>query len=190
MQVFRSRFTRVSTVVAIALFVSVLIGLWVTEGFWAFAISVPPMALVSFVIALLYWFPRVEVDEGGVRLVNVLRTHYVSWGAIELIDTKYALTLQALGKRYTAWAAPAPGRHSAVFASKDQGAHLPESTYLAGTVRPGDLITSDSGAVAAYVRRIWEQGRDKDQVASVHSQWQVSKIVILLTLTVATAFVL
>ncbi|MDP4586010.1 MAG: PH domain-containing protein, partial [Microbacteriaceae bacterium] len=41
------------------------------------------------------------------------------------------------------------------------------STYLAGTVRPGDLVTTDSGGAAALVRRHWERrGDDKSRVES------------------------
>jgi hypothetical protein len=40
-------------------------------------------------------------------------------------------------------------------------ANLPESSYGAGgTVRPGDLMSSDSGQAAALVRSRWEQVRD------------------------------
>jgi hypothetical protein len=190
MQVFRSQFTRVGTLVFTLLLVGALAITWVNEGFWAFAVTIPPVALVVFVVAILYYQPRVEVDEGGVRIVNAIRSHYVSWGAIEYIDTKYALTIQAGGKKYTAWAAPAPGRHSAIFASKDQGAHLPETTYLAGTVRPGDLTTSDSGAAAAYIRRAWADRNDDPGIASVASFWHWRKITVLLALIAATALVL
>jgi hypothetical protein len=156
-----------------------LIGVWLTEGFWSFVVSFPSGLFITVLVALLYWLPRVEVDEGGVRIINIVRTHYISWGAIELIDTKYTLSLRALGKKYSAWGAPAPGRHSAIFASRDQGAHLPESSYLAGTVRPGDLINSDSGAPAAYIRRIWEQTRDQNLTASVASSLSKTKVLAL-----------
>jgi hypothetical protein len=43
---------------------------------------------------------------------------------------------------------------------------LPESTYLVGTIRPGDLSTSESGAAAAHIRRVWETRRDEDGVAT------------------------
>jgi hypothetical protein len=189
-QVFRSKFAQASAVVTALVLLAVLAGIWASEGFWSFAVSVPPVALVVFVVAILYFYPRVEVDEGGVRIVNVVRTHYVSWGAIEVVDTKYALSIQALGKKYTAWGAPAPGRHSAIFASRDQGQHLPESTYLAGTVRPGDLVTSESGAAAAHIRRNWEQRRENPGAAHVASSWHFRKLIGLAALVVASAFVL
>ena len=189
MQVFRSGFGRAITVIVAIPLTAAMAGLWLVEGFWSFSISLPAASFVVWLVAALYWFPKVEVDEGGVRIANVVRTHYISWNAIELIDTKYALAITALGKKYTAWAAPAPGRHSAVFASKDQGAHLPETTYLAGTVRPGDLITSDSGAAAAHIRRLWEQ-RDQDGIASVSSSWNTTVVTVLVVLGVLTLIAL
>ena len=165
---------------------SALVSIGFTDGLDQAIRSLPALTLVVLIVFSLYWRPRVEVDDGGVRIVNVFRTHYISWVAIELIDTKYALTITALGKKYSAWGAPAPGRHSAIFASRDQGANLPETTYLAGTVRPGDLITSDSGAAAAYIRRIWEQHRDLDGIASVASSWHMKQIAALGLLVLLT----
>jgi hypothetical protein len=66
---------------------------------------------------------------------------------------------------------------AAMFASRDQGQHLPESTYLAGTVRPGDLVTSDSGGAAALVRRHWE--RRGDDRALVETRISIPMIVAL-----------
>ena len=189
MQVFRSGFGKVITVVVVLLLAGVLGTIWYAEGFWAFAVTLPAVSFVCYLVALLYWFPSVEVDQGGVRINNVFRTHYLSWNAIELIDTKYALTLTGLGKKYSAWAAPAPGRHTSIFASKDQGAHLPETSYLAGTVRPGDLINTDSGAAAAYIRRLWEK-RDPEAQAAVSSHYHTTKIVILVVLGVLTLLAL
>ena len=155
------------------------------EGLSVALISLPGIALIAAVALLLFWFPRVEVGDAGVRIVNVFRKHDISWGAIKLIDTRWALAIVTEKGKVSAWGAPAPGRHSSIFASRDQGQHLPESTYLAGTVRPGDLVTSDSGAAAAHIRRLWEQRRDGD--VSVTSKWSATKIVVLLVLVVATA---
>ena len=43
------------------------------------------------------------------HLVNVLRTIDLPWPAIQLVDTKWALTLVTAYGKFTAWAAPAPG---------------------------------------------------------------------------------
>lgn len=118
------------------------------------------LPVVAFGCAVLYvafWRPSLDVDESGVTVRNLVSTHEIEWGAITRIDTKWGLTLVTDRRTVSVWAAPAPGRHAAMFASRDQGTHLPESTYLAGTIRPGDLVTSESGGAAAVVRREWER---------------------------------
>jgi hypothetical protein len=133
------------------------------------------LAVVGFGCTVLYvafWRPSLDVGDNGVTVRNLVSTHHIEWGAIARIDTKWGLTLVTDRRTVSVWAAPAPGRHAALLASRDQGTHLPESTYLAGTVRPGDLVTSESGGAAAVVRREWERrhadagGRDDRHISA------------------------
>ena len=163
---------------------------FVTQGVEAAFVSLAPAALIGFLALMLFWFPRVEVSEDFVRIVNPARDVRISWGAIRRIDTRWALEIICEEGKYSAWGAPAPGRHSSIFASRDQGQHLPESTYLAGTVRPGDLITSDSGAAAAEIRRRWEAIRGSDLPAQVAVKWQTRKLALLTALVVLNLFLL
>jgi hypothetical protein len=177
MQVFRSRSGRAIAVATAVIMITALGVIFVSEGIAAALLSLPAAVMIIATALLLFWFPRVEVSDGGVKIVNVFREHMIGWGAIRIIDTRWALAITTDKGKITAWGAPAPGRHSSIFASRDQGQHLPESTYIAGTVRPGDLVTSDSGAAAAHIRRIWEQNRDGE--AQVASRWNVGKVVVL-----------
>lgn len=122
----------------------------------------PWMALISLVVWASYWNPRVGIDDAGVHVVNVLRTIDLPWPSIQRIDTKWALTLFTAYGKYTAWAAPAPGGIATARAtSRSRVQGLPESTYgPGGSVRPGDIPASPSGAAAAAVRGRWEQLRD------------------------------
>jgi hypothetical protein len=195
MQIFRSRFGQVITWVALGIMV---LALWASveeAGSWGFAQSLAPVGLCLLFTWAGFYNPKIEVGEGKVRLVNVFRTIEIPIGAISRIDTRWALTLYCGEKRYTAWGATAPGRHTSFFATKDQGSHLPESTYLAGTVRPGDLIGSESGAPAAYIRRLWENLRDvSGNFPSVSEPvvitWHRSTLVALLLLTGLSVVVL
>ena len=126
---------------------------------------VPPAALVVVCVWAAYWWPAVLVTPGGVVLRNVTRTIELPWPSIQRIDTKFALTLFTAYGSYSAWAAPAPGRMEVAragggVAAGSEGAGLPESAVSAGTIAPGDLPSSPSGAAAALVRRRWEQLRD------------------------------
>ena len=118
------------------------------------------IVIAAFLAATIYaafWRPRLIIREHSVNVRNVVTSHEIEWGAIDRIDTKWGLTLFVGTQRISVWAAPAPSRYAAMFASRDQGSHLPESTYLAGTVRPGDLVSADSGGAAALIRRHWER---------------------------------
>lgn len=166
MTVFRSRFGRVFTVSTWVVLAVAQAPVLFPVDINGIAHSVPLTALLGFSVWAAFWRPALSVDDRGIRIRNVLADYDVEWGAVQQVDTKWGLTIfTAIGK-ITAWAAPAPGRHSAFTASKDQGRFLPESTYLVGTIRPGDLSTSESGAAAAHIRRVWETRRDEDGVAT------------------------
>lgn len=126
-----------------------------------------PIALVAYGCWLLFWRPAVIVEPFGVGLRNVLRTHQVSWPAIQRIDTKYALTLHTTAGRYVAWAAPAPSRFSMINARRQDIGRLPETTYgPSRSIGPGDLPRSDSGVAAYHVRHEWEALRDAGHLDS------------------------
>ena len=125
--------------------------------------AVVPLALVDLVCCACFWHPRVLVDGAGVHLRNVLRTVDVPWSAIEVVDTRYAFTLETAGGSWSAWAAPAPGRYAAGRTADTELAGLPETSYGAGrSIRPGDTPSSASGAVALVVRRRWEDWQEVD----------------------------
>lgn len=154
-----STFGRVLTVAAAVVAAAVIVSAF-QVGAGAVIRSLAPTGLLVFLTWAAFWRPAVLVHPDDVEVRNVFSTDVVPFTQIRSIDTRYALTLDTLQGKVTAWAAPAPGRHSVLTASRDDGQHLPSSTYLAGTVRPGDLTTSDSGAAAAVIRRRWEEIRD------------------------------
>ncbi len=157
--VFRSRFGQVLTIAVVALALLAVI-LMAAQGAAVYVLRFGWLvALVAFGTWALFWAPSVSVSDGGVTVRNVLRTIELPWPSIGAVDTKYALTLVTTFGTYTAWAAPAPGRH-ATLSSKSDLAHLPSSTFVNGTVRPGDDLRTDSGQAALIVRRRWEQLRD------------------------------
>jgi hypothetical protein len=162
MTTFVSRSGRVLSAVTVGVF-----ALAVGTTLFPFTASgfIRAVAVFGFLSATMYaafWRPRLDVTETGVVVTNLLATHTIDWGAIHLIETKWGLTLWVTGRRISVWAAPAPGRYTTFTASKDLGTHLPESTYLAGTVRPGDLASTESGGAAAVVRRQWERRTPDD----------------------------
>lgn len=156
---FRPAFGRVLTVVIAAIAAGALIGFIVAgdvagllrSGWW--------LLLLAAVVWALYWMPEVEVLEHAVIIRNPLSTWTVPWPAIQRIDTKWALTLFTERGRIEAWAAPASGRYT-VFTLGPDDLKVSESARLVGSIRPGDTLSSESGAAANHIRRHWEQLRD------------------------------
>lgn len=184
MQSFRSRFGQVITYVVAAVMLLALFAGFQQSGFWGVAASIAPATLFVFLVWATFHQPRVEVSQERVRIVNVFRTFDIPMRSISRIDTRWALTLYVGKKKYTSWGATAPGRHTSFFATKDQGSHLPETTYLAGTVRPGDLVNTDSGAAAAYIRRLWEDTREtQGETEPVSVKWHSGTLMALSVLT-------
>ena len=183
MTVFRSRFGRVFSVVTwVVLAVAEAPVLGDTLGLLR---SLPLATLIGFTVWAAFWRPVLRVDDAGLHVRNVIADYDIEWGAVQQVDTKWGLTIFTELGRVSVWAAPAPGRHAAFTASRDQGQHLPESTYVSGTVRPGDLATTESGAAAALIRRRWEGRLDESGLAT--RRYSVGVLVTFGVLVVAAA---
>ncbi|NEN06870.1 PH domain-containing protein [Diaminobutyricibacter tongyongensis] len=159
--VYTSRFNRILAVIiwALALFMTGSL-LFVAPGLRLLYLF--PAAFVALFAWEALWSPRVEVDDSGVRLRNVLRTVFVPWAALIHVDTKYSLTLYTPGHRYAAWAAPAPGRASSYRATKSRSGNSGSRAPLDGdAARPGDLLGTESGEAAYLVRSRWDRLRER-----------------------------
>mgnify|MGYP006171753579 CR=1 FL=1 len=157
------RFGRILTVVVGVVGVAMIVSGW-SGGPGAVLRTIAPVTLLVAATWAAFWRPAVIVDQDAVTVRNVFSTEVIPFENIRRIDTRYALTLETTSGKVSAWAAPAPGRHRVLTAGRTEANYLPESTYLAGTVRPGDLITSDSGVAAAVIRRRWEELRGEGSI--------------------------
>lgn len=160
---FRPVFGRVLTIVVALIALGGVIGLAAGGDTAALVRSAGWLALLGAVTWALFWMPSVEVLEHEVTIRNPLSTWHVPWTAIERIDTKWALTLFTPRGRIEAWSAPASGRFT-VFTLAPDDTRVSETARLAGTIRPGDTLSSESGAAANVIRRHWEQLRDDGQL--------------------------
>lgn len=150
------------------------------------------LLLIAAIAVAAFWFPRVDVAEHEVTVVNVFSTVHVPWPAIQRVDTQYALTLELPhGRKVTAWASPAPSRYSAqVSATREARLAARDG---ATSVRPGDLLDTPSGAVAFVIRSHWEDLRDEGRLdlgvdaTALRRDIHWPAIVVLGVLAVATA---
>jgi hypothetical protein len=187
----RPRFSRVLTVL-VWVIVACALGAFVFTGNVAeLGRAVAPLLLLAYLTWMMFWKPSVTVGPAGVEFVNLLRTHRITWPAINRIDTKYALTLYTPTGRFVAWSAPAPSRLAVMRASKQDMRGLPESTYGAeNRIGIGDIPSSDSGLASLHVRRHWEHYRDAGLLGEVEgtgvvTTWHRVPMVILAVLVVA-----
>ncbi|MEO6125028.1 MAG: PH domain-containing protein [Ilumatobacteraceae bacterium] len=161
--------------------------LWTTADVGVVAlIEVGPwLMLVAGACWAAFWNPRIVVDDGGVRLVNVTRTIDLPWPSIQAVDTKFALTLITAHGKFTGWAAPAPGAHAAVRATRGNVKMIPDSAWGPGGIRPGDLPSTPSGNAALLIRQRWQTLRDAGHLdsplveherAPIHWHWRMAGI--------------
>jgi Bacterial PH domain len=182
---FKPAFGRVLTVIITVAAAAALVGFVVTgdwDGLRRFGAL--PLFLIALVWAL-FWAPELRIEEHAVIVRNVLQTHHIPWSAIQRIDTKYALTLYTAERRIDVWAAPAPSRYSVANLTEEEARRVTESARAAaGSIRPGDALSSASGAAAHVIRLHWEQLRDDGAFDvgaphTVRSEWHVVTAVVL-----------
>jgi hypothetical protein len=189
---FKPAFGRVLTVVVSLVALTGLAG-FVVSGDWSglLRFGALPLLLIAGVWAL-FWAPELRVEEHAVTVRNVFRTFSVPWTAIERIDTKYALTLYTPGRKIDVWAAPAPSRYAVTGMSREDARRVAESARGAGaSIRPGDALTSASGAAAHVLRLHWEQLRDEGVLdaappRAIRVDWHVGTVAVLAVLALAS----
>ncbi len=110
-------------------------------------VGVPLLAFSAAVVHAIFWFPAVLVDADGVELVNVARRVRLPWSSVTDVDTRWALSLQAGGQRWTSWAAPASGRRVRPVVRRETPWAEPGAEAIAGSRAPG----SSAGEAAVLV---------------------------------------
>ena len=191
----RPRFGQVMTVIVALIVASALVSFVVVGDIAGLLRSAWALVLLAYATWLLFWSPSVTIDPAGVVVRNLVRERRVTWPAITRIDTKFALTLYTDAGRVSAWAAPAPGRAPVSGASRDDLRGLPESTYGAGgSIRPGDLPTTESGQASMIVRMRWEELRDaglldgaRIEGSGIATRFLWAETLILLVLVISAA---
>lgn len=155
---FRPTFGRVMCI-AMALIAGAGLAGFIAIGDWSGLVRYGwALLLVAALCFALFWIPRVDVAEHEVTIVNVFSTLHIPWPAIQNVDTKFALTLYTPTGRVTAWASPAPGRYASQV-SRTWDTRL-AAKGLGANPRPGDLLSTASGAAAFMIRTHWEELRE------------------------------
>ncbi|WP_285116197.1 PH domain-containing protein [Leifsonia sp. fls2-241-R2A-40a] len=188
-EVFVSRFNRVLAILVWAAAAALAVGLLLSVQD-ARLLYIVPCALFAFVAWAMLWRPSFTVADDGLTAVNVTRTVHVPWEALIHVDTKYALTLYTPGHKYPVWAAPAPGTARTLRATRNETKGRIGRPSVEDTVRrPGDLLSTESGAAAEVVRRRWTQLQDAGVLEAgradstpVTVRWHIASLVVLVLL--------
>jgi hypothetical protein len=145
-------------------------------------------SIVLFLLGLIwayYVFPKVEIKSDLVVVTNPLTKSEIGFGAIEDVDTRFALKLIGESKAVSAWAAPAPGRHRHRSTSPEDFKFL--GLKSGESVRPGDLPSSVSGSLAYQIRKAIEDGNTNNRTWSTKPNWLgVASVVIPLVVLAVT----
>ena len=150
--VIRPSFGRLLTVIVSAIVVVELVSTVVGGRADLLPTTVWGPLLLASAAWLVFWAPRVRIATEGVEIRNVFRTHEMSWPAIREVDTKWALNITTAHERVTAWAAPAPGRHSNAYITAKEERYQPDLSAMMQDARRGDLPRTDSGDAATVIR--------------------------------------
>lgn len=143
-----------------------LISALITDGVEGLLTGWPLLAL-AFFGWWIFWYPSVCIGTDEVTLINPLRSITIPWQALIAVDTKFALALITPRGCFTSWAAPAPGIWGTHRGKPEHVRNLPGSTYgPAQSIRPGDLVNTDSGTAAYLVRRRWAELAESGQLAT------------------------
>lgn len=154
---FQPAFGRVLSIIVVAIAVAGLVGFIVAGDGERLVRYGWGLALLGATAVALFWLPSLSVAQHEVTVRNVFSTIHVPWPAIERVDTKYALTLYTPRGKVTAWASPAPNRYAAQVTASSE-TRLPGAA-LGGSIRPGDLLSTSSGAAAYVIRTHYENLR-------------------------------
>ena len=154
---FRPVFGRVLSVIVAVIVASGLAGFIVAGDYEGLVRYGWGMLLLVVVVYALFWRPSLDIAEHAITVRNVFSTITVPWPAIQRIDTKYALTLYTTVGKISAWASPAPNRYASHNAAASDARLASNGT---AAVRPGDLLSTGSGAAAFVIRRHWGELRD------------------------------
>ena len=182
--VFRPSFGRVLTVAIAAICLIAAVVTANADGWRDLARMLPWLALAAGGCWAAFWRPRVEVSDGGVRIVNVTRTIDVPWPAIQNVETKWALKLVTAYGSFSAWAAPASGRGPARQALRVENNLLSRARITDHLARPTS-IDGAAGDAADIIRDHWTKLRAAghlDEPVLEHSKapvhWHVENLAV------------
>jgi hypothetical protein len=150
---YRPLFGRVLAVIVGVICVVGIVGLAVL-GDWAnLATTVLPLLFFGVLVYALFWRPLISIDERGLTVVNIFRSVFLPWSALERIDTRYSLTLFTPTRKVPVWAAPGPSARRTTATERGVGGG-PASLRIADVVDERWEALREAGALTGTDREV------------------------------------
>lgn len=154
---FRSPFGRVLAVGMAAVATLSLVSTASLQGAAGLLHSGGVPTLAAVIVWAMFWRPALQVSDGGLTVVGVLRTTHVPWPCLTKVERTWALRLMTTDGPVSVWAVPARGVAGARAASRAEDSGV-------GTI-PG-LGGVDADAVAGEIERRWSELADAGYLAA------------------------
>lgn len=147
----------------------VILGVAVAVAGWGhnpllFAASVCCGAAVAGLGYALYWRPRLEIRDHGVRIINPLRAVVIPWAHIIDVRTRFTVTVVTEAGSHSCFALPAAGPGAALRSGPRGVSQAHPLARTDGAVRTGDLAGTRSGAAANDIRSLWQRKIDTGEL--------------------------
>src|SRR5690625_1628199 len=103
--VFKTTFSRFFPPVFTAVGLAAIV-LMVAEDAGELTQSVPFVVAAVLGVWVVFGFPRAEVSDGGITLVNIVRTVHIPWPCFTGADSRWNLRIDTPAGSFTSWARP------------------------------------------------------------------------------------
>jgi hypothetical protein len=124
------------------------------NGLASFLGSLPLYLLIAWVVVVFLFKPSVKVTKDLISITNPFRWIQISIQDVEDLDTRRGLVLKTKAGDFAVAVGVAPGRYTVARANKSDFKWVGnDGGRSQGVVSPGDILDSDSGAVAFVIRQ-------------------------------------
>ncbi|HLS24432.1 MAG TPA: PH domain-containing protein [Beutenbergiaceae bacterium] len=188
---FRTTFAQVLTVAAGAL-ILLAGGFSLYEGgtaaLWQ---TLPFLAVGGGLVWVLFGNPKVEVSDGGVTVVNVVRQVHVPWPTLRGVDTRWSLSVETTAGTFSSWAIPAAsGMSMRMRNPRPQGDRL-QSDDTVRSLSTGANADAVALVIAERLESLTNAGHlNQDTLGQVTPQisWNTRELVVLGVVAVLVLF--
>lgn len=105
--------------------------------------SVPFLLSAAIIVWVVFGYPRVEISDGGITLVNVTLTVHIPWPCFTGADTRWNLRVDTTSGSYTSWALPAGSGTARRLPGRKQEATMTERQLSGNTAEAAAVVIGE-----------------------------------------------